>query len=68
VASELSDHSKPKVHAHTVLRKSDATAHGGHLVEAIVRPTLEIVITELPRHLHRRFDPESGLALIDLQR
>jgi predicted DNA-binding protein with PD1-like motif len=30
-----------------------------------VRPTLEIVITELPRHLRRRFDPESGIALID---
>jgi hypothetical protein len=62
------DQSRPKVHAHTVLGKSDATAHGGHLVEGVVRPTLEIVITELPRHLHRRFDPASGLALIDLSR
>jgi uncharacterized protein len=62
------DQSQPKVHAHTVLGKSDATAHGGHLVEAIVRPTLEVVITELPRHLHRRVDRESGLALIDLDR
>jgi len=60
------DRSKPKVHAHVVLGKSDATAHGGHLIEAAVRPTLEIVSTELPRHLHRRFDPASGLALIDL--
>jgi hypothetical protein len=25
----------------------------------------EIVITETPTHLHRRFDPESGLPLID---
>jgi len=56
---------EPKVHAHVVVGKSDATAHGGHLVEGIVRPTLEIVVTETPRHLHRRFDPESGLALID---
>jgi len=61
------DGSKPKIHAHTVLGKSDATAHGGHLIEAIVRPTLEVVVTELPRKLHRRFDPESGLALIDPQ-
>ena len=57
--------SKPKVHAHAVVGKSDGTAHGGHLIEATVRPTLEIVTSELPRHLHRRFDPESGLALID---
>jgi hypothetical protein len=56
---------KPKVHAHVVLGKADASAHGGHLIEGHVRPTLEIVVTETPRHLHRRFDAESGLALID---
>jgi predicted DNA-binding protein with PD1-like motif len=55
----------PKAHAHAVLGKADASAHGGHLVEGWVRPTLEIVVTELPRHLHRTFDPQSGLALID---
>jgi predicted DNA-binding protein with PD1-like motif len=56
---------KPKVHAHVVVSKADATAHGGHLVEGIVRPTLEIVITETPGYLRRRFDSQSGLALID---
>jgi predicted DNA-binding protein with PD1-like motif len=56
---------KPNVHAHVVLGKADATAHGGHLIRASVRPTLEIIITEAPRHLHRVFDAESGLALID---
>jgi hypothetical protein len=55
----------PKIHAHVVVAKSDASAHGGHLVSAHVRPTLEIVLTESPRHLRRRLDPESGLALID---
>jgi len=59
------DDGKPKVHAHVVLGKADATAHGGHLIEASVRPTLEIVVTETPRPLHRRFDPTSGVALID---
>src|SRR5207245_8675692 len=56
---------KPNVHAHVVLGKADATAHGGHLVRGTVRPTLEIIVREAPRHLHRRFDAESGLALID---
>jgi predicted DNA-binding protein with PD1-like motif len=56
---------RPKVHAHVVVGKSDATAHGGHLIEGQVRPTLEIVVTETPRHMHRRFDPASGLVLID---
>ena len=51
---------EPKVHAHVVVGKADATAHGGHLIEAHVRPTLEIVLTEMPRHLQRRFDRESG--------
>jgi hypothetical protein len=45
------ENARPKLHAHVVLGKADATAHGGHLIEAIVRPTLEIVVTELPRHL-----------------
>ena len=61
------ENGQPKVHAHVVISKADATAHGGHLVEGLVRPTLEIVMTETPGYLRRRFDPESGLALIDPQ-
>ena len=53
-----------KVHAHVVVGNSDGLAHGGHLVEAHVRPTLEVILTEMPRHLQRVHDPESGLALI----
>jgi Plants and Prokaryotes Conserved (PCC) domain len=55
---------KHNVHAHVVIGKADATAHGGHLFAGHVRPTLEIVMTELPAHLHRRFDPKTGLNLI----
>jgi predicted DNA-binding protein with PD1-like motif len=55
----------PTVHAHVVVGRADGTALGGHLIEAHVRPTLEIVITETPAHLRRRKDPASGLALID---
>src|SRR5688500_1606786 len=33
------DRGEPKVHAHVVLGKHDGTAHGGHLLEAHVRPT-----------------------------
>src|SRR3954463_5820020 len=38
----------PKVHAHVVLGKSDGTALGGHLLEAHVRPTLELMLVESP--------------------
>jgi predicted DNA-binding protein with PD1-like motif len=30
------------------------------------RPTLEIVLTEMPAHLARTYDETAGLALIDL--
>jgi predicted DNA-binding protein with PD1-like motif len=58
---------EPKVHAHVVVGKSDGTAHGGHLIEAHVRPTLEVILVESPEHLVRRPDSETGLALIDLE-
>jgi predicted DNA-binding protein with PD1-like motif len=57
----------PKLHAHVVVGKRDGTAHGGHLIEAHVRPTLEVVLVETPAHLRRRSDPATGLALIDLK-
>jgi predicted DNA-binding protein with PD1-like motif len=58
---------KPQVHAHVVVGKADGTAHGGHLLEAHVRPTCEVILTENPEHLQKQVDPESGLALIRLQ-
>ena len=56
---------EPEVHAHIVVGKRDGSAHGGHLLEGHVRPTLEVVMTETPAHLRKRVDPVSGLALID---
>ncbi|OGB23625.1 MAG: hypothetical protein A3I66_24230 [Burkholderiales bacterium RIFCSPLOWO2_02_FULL_57_36] len=58
--------SKPKIHAHVVVGKRDGSAHGGHLLEARIRPTLEIILIESPAGLKRRMDPESGLPLIDV--
>jgi predicted DNA-binding protein with PD1-like motif len=55
---------KPKVHAHVVLGRRDGSARGGHLLQARVRPTLELILTESPTHLKRQYDPASGLALI----
>lgn len=55
---------KPSVHVHAMLGRCDGTALAGHLQEAHVRPTLEIIITESPAHLCKTKDEESGLALI----
>lgn len=60
------DH-KPAVHAHIVLGRRDGAALAGHLSEGIVRPTLEIVLTESPAHLRKQVDRESGIALIRLE-
>jgi uncharacterized protein len=61
------DEGKPNIHAHVVVGKRDGSTCGGHLLEARVRPTLEVILTESPDHLIRRFDRESGLALIWLE-
>lgn len=55
---------EPKVHAHVVVGRSDGSTRGGHLLEARVRPTLEVILTESPQHLRKQVDEESGLALI----
>jgi predicted DNA-binding protein with PD1-like motif len=57
----------PKVHAHVVLGKEDGTACGGHLIKALVHPTLEIILTELPSFLERKIDKENGLPLIKIE-
>lgn len=54
----------PQVHAHVVVGLRDGTTRGGHLLEAHVRPTLEVMLVESPRHLRRRLDPVTGLALL----
>jgi uncharacterized protein len=57
---------QPSIHVHAVLGRRDGTALAGHLLEACVRPTLEIIIRESPTHLCKVKDRESGLALIKL--
>jgi uncharacterized protein len=58
----------PRVHAHIVVGKSDGSAHGGHLLEGHVLPTLEVVLEESPATLQRKTDPDTGLALLVLDR
>jgi len=55
----------PHLHVHCVLSRRDGSAVAGHLMEAEVRPTAEVFVTDSPTDLHRRTDPESGLAVID---
>lgn len=52
------------LHAHVVLGRSDGTTRGGHLIEATVRPTLELIIQESPVTLPRGIDPRTGLVVL----
>ena len=53
----------PALHLHAVLGRSDGSVVGGHLLEAHVRPTLEVVLVQPPRYLCKRKDPKTGLSL-----
>jgi hypothetical protein len=61
----LAPDGQPAVHIHAVLGRRDGSAVAGHLGRAMVRPTLEVILTESPRQLRKRFHPDVGLALID---
>lgn len=62
----IGDDGKPSLHVHIVLGLADGSTRGGHLMSGTVRPTLEVVLTEVPATLRRRKRPELGIALIDL--
>lgn len=62
----VGDDGKPSLHVHIVLGLSDGSTRGGHLVAGTVRPTLEVVLTEVPVALRRRKRADLGIALIDL--
>lgn len=61
-------HDGPQLHLHAVLGLSDGSTRGGHLLEAVVWPTLEVIITEVLPDLRKTYRPDVGLALIDLSK
>ncbi|MER8864844.1 DNA-binding protein [Mesorhizobium sp. M0751] len=63
----IGDDGRPSLHIHAVLGLSDGSTRGGHLLDGIVQPTLEVTLVETPGHLRRRHRPELGVALIDLE-
>ena len=47
----IGDDGKPSLHVHIVLGLADGLTRGGHLLAGTVRPTLEVVLTEVPATL-----------------
>jgi hypothetical protein len=60
----LSDN-KPFFHIHVALGMRDGSTRGGHLFEASVRPTAEVVLTTYSKPVRRKLDPDTGLPLLD---
>lgn len=56
---------KPVVHSHMVVGSPDGTTRAGHVLAAYVSPTLEVMVTVDPVTMQKRFDPKTGLTLID---
>jgi predicted DNA-binding protein with PD1-like motif len=63
----VGDDGKPSLHVHIVLGLADGSTRGGHLLAGTVRPTLEVVLTEVPAVLRRKKKPDLGIALIDIE-
>jgi len=57
----------PQIHAHGAVGFPDGQMRGGHLLEAIVWPTVEIFFTSCPIPLVKEHDVETDLSLFDLK-
>ena len=56
----------PFLHWHISLGRHDLTQFGGHFLDAIVHPNFEVWLQCEDEPVHRRIEPASGLALMDL--
>jgi hypothetical protein len=56
----------PQIHIHAAVGFPDGQVHGGHMLEAIVWPTVELFFTVYPTTLVKKHDPETNLFLFDL--
>ena len=55
---------KPAVHVHFAVGLQDGSMQGGHLVEAITFPTVELFMTVYATPLQKQLDKETDLVLI----
>lgn len=57
---------EPLVHTHVTISDEDMRAFGGHLVEAAVSATVEVVLIDLKSRFTKSHSKEIGLRLFDL--
>lgn len=56
---------EPVLHAHVTVGDAAFRTYSGHLAEGTVGPTLEALVSPLPRALHRFWDPAHTVARLD---
>jgi uncharacterized protein len=61
-----SDSGKASLHLYAVHGLRDGSVRGGHFLSGSVRPTLEIAIYEIVKHIRRKKRPDLGIALVNL--
>ncbi len=62
----LGTYGKAAVHAHATLGRESGRAFGGHLITAIVSPTLEVFVTTYAQALQKQRDAKDDLELFEL--
>jgi uncharacterized protein len=62
----IGDDEQASLHMHAVLGFEDGSTKGGHFINGIVHPTLEIIIRENAVGFRRRKRNDIGIALIDV--
>jgi uncharacterized protein len=57
----------PQIHAHAAVGLPDGQMRGGHVLEAVVKPTLELFFTSYPTTLNKKHEAGTNLTLFDLK-
>jgi len=55
------------VHAHIVVGTNQMELYGGHLKEATVAATLEVIFNEFKEVINKEYDKDTGLNLMELE-
>jgi uncharacterized protein len=56
---------KPVAHSHVNFAIADGSVHGGHLLQMVIGPTLEVFVTVTPTPLYKQMNKEFEVGVID---
>ena len=62
----LGENNRPIIHLHGSFARKNGETFSGHFVEGTISGTAEIFITPLNSSFRKKFDPETGLKILNL--